>query len=169
MTINDIKNLFTILKSTYPHAYKDIDTKEKFDMVAQVWIELFSNIPFELAKAGLIQAIRTNKSGFPPTVSEILENCMDICKPKQELNPMESWGAVLITIRQYGSYRETEAIEQLDELTREAVKNIGYKNICLCEQDQLNTLRAQFRTHYEAFAKQKETFNIIREISVTTT
>ena len=58
-------------------------------------------------------------------------------------------------VRHYGYYREAEALESMDEITREACKRIGFINICLSEN--ITADRACFRQIYEQIAERKKT------------
>ena len=58
-----------------------------------------------------------------------------------------------MAIRRYGSYREVEALESLDELTRATVERLGYRSLCLSEEIEMD--RANFRRVYETLAERK--------------
>ena len=51
-------------------------------------------------------------------------------------------------------YNEAEALESMDEITRQAVKRLGFKNLCLSESQM--TDRANFRMIYEQVAERKK-------------
>ena len=57
---------------------------------------------------------------------------------------------VLRAIKMFGSYRETEALQSMTETTRQAVKRMGFRNICLSEN--IMAERANFRTIFEQIA-----------------
>lgn len=56
-------------------------------------------------------------------------------------------------IGQYGMYRTEEAMESFDEVTREAVKRLGFQNICLSEN--IVADRARFAEIYQAIQQRK--------------
>lgn len=58
-------------------------------------------------------------------------------------------------IGNFGSYREEEALESMSEITRKAVKKLGFRNICLSENSTAD--RANFRTIYEQMAENEYT------------
>jgi len=65
----------------------------------------------------------------------------------------DAWAEVLRAIRNFGSYRETEALESLNPLTRKAVNAIRYKDLCLSEN--IDVIRGQFRMAYETLEKRE--------------
>ena len=65
----------------------------------------------------------------------------------------DGWEEVLRAIKMFGSYRETEALQSMTETTRQAVKRMGFRNICLSEN--IMAERANFRTIFEQVADRK--------------
>lgn len=56
-------------------------------------------------------------------------------------------------IRRFGSYEEAAALESLPPLTRETVKRLGYRSLCLSENQIAD--RANFRDLYELLEKRE--------------
>jgi len=92
---------------------------------------------------------------FPPTIADLRQICFNTVVDIKDYGA--AWESVMKAIRFYGSYRETEALESLDELTRECVKRLGFKEICLSENVVAD--RANFRQIYENLEKRKRVDN----------
>jgi hypothetical protein len=58
-------------------------------------------------------------------------------------------------IRKYGMYNIGPALASLDPLTRQAVEQVGFREICLSEN--ISVERANFRMVYENLAERKKT------------
>lgn len=64
------------------------------------------------------------------------------------------WEQVENAIKIYGSYRQAEALESMDEITRDTVKRLGFYNLCMSENQTAD--RANFRMIYEQIAERKK-------------
>lgn len=114
------------------------------DQAMTLWYEQLKDIPYNVAEKTLNKWVASNK--WSPSIADIREQAINITQGNIE-GWGEAWEDVLRAIRRYGSYKEEEALESLDEVTRRAVKNIGYRNLCLSEEIQID--RANFRMIYE--------------------
>lgn len=111
----------------------------------EIWFELLADIPDELCMKALKEWIANNK--WAPHVSDIREYAA-----KAMQGPVKDWGSAWATvetaIRRYGMYNEAEAMESLDDITREVVKNLGFKSLCLSEADRIEFIKSQFKDLY---------------------
>lgn len=114
------------------------------DQAMTLWYEQLKDIPYNVAEKTLNKWVASNK--WSPSIADIREQAINITRGNIK-GWGEAWEDVLRAIRRYGSYKEEEALESLDEVTRRAVKNIGYRNLCLSEEIQID--RANFRMIYE--------------------
>ena len=132
-----------LLAAAYPSA------KAITEAQVEIWHECLQDLEPQEA----LTAIRAHIMGsqFFPTVHEIREQIAQIRVPQLESG--EAWGTVQKAIKHYGYYRELEAYGLMDDRTKEAVKAIGWQQICHTEQSSLGTLRAQFFKIYEGLAK----------------
>lgn len=82
----------------------------------------------------------------------------------------DEWQEVLSTVRSYGSYKETEALESLNPYTRKIVGYIGYYRICTStpeEQvwnkknfiEEYNSLKDKFTTELQLDNKEVNLLN----------
>lgn len=122
------------------------------NQAVELWYQQLGDIPYKLAEMALNKWVATNK--WSPSISEIRGMVAAI-----HTGDIKDWGAawedVRMAVRLYGSYQPAEALESLDELTRDCVRRIGYNNICFSEN--LANERANFRMIYEQLAERKKT------------
>lgn len=148
MTIKEFEVLCKGMKAVYtsPNFLPDTDS-------VKIWYQLLKDITYETANAAIQRYILTNK--FPPTVADIREGAASVMAGEKPLWS-DGWEEVLRAIRKFGYYRETDAMESFTETTREAVKRLGFRNICMSEN--IMTDRANFRMIFEEIAgrEQKE-------------
>lgn len=85
---------------------------------------------------------------FFPTIAEIRQTVAERRCTLPE--PAEAWGEVMRAIRDVGFYGRPH---WSSDAVRRAVAAIGWENICQCERDDLNTLRAQFERIFAAYRK----------------
>ena len=146
MDFDKFKILVKALKSVY--------TKDNFlpdaDSI-KIWYQLLKDIPYEVLNIAIQKYMMSNV--FPPTIADLRELSAEITEG-QIKDWGDGWEQVLRAIHSYGSYREKEALESMDELTRTCVKRMGFRNICLSEN--ISADRANFRMMYETLANRKK-------------
>lgn len=134
------------LKTYYP--------KEKLlpnQQAAELWFKQISDIPYDIAEIVLNKWVATNK--WSPSIADIREQAAGLTqKPIKDWG--DAWDDVRMAVRIYGSYQQKEAMDSLDELTKECVKRVGYINICMSEN--IATERANFRMIYNELANRKK-------------
>ena len=123
-----------------------IGTEEAMD----VWFALLHDLDYQILSKALQKYMLTNK--FKPTVAELREIYADLICPAIS-DWSEGWEQVSKAIGYYGIYRTEEAMESFDEVTREAVKRLGFQNICLSEN--IVADRARFAEIYQAIQQRK--------------
>lgn len=110
----------------------------------ELWFRQLQDIPFHVAEVALNQWVATNK--WSPSIADIRETAATV-----QHGDIPDWGdgweQVLMAIRKYGLYQEAEALESMDDITRQCVKRLGFRNICMSEN--ISTDRANFRMMYE--------------------
>lgn len=115
-----------------------------------VWFALLHDLDYQILSKALQKHMLTNK--FKPTVAELREIYADLICPVIS-DWSEGWEKVSKAIGHYGMYRTEEAMESFDEVTREAVKRLGFHNICLSEN--IVADRARFAEIYQAIQQRK--------------
>lgn len=150
-----IKETLTLLKVTYPTALKDLDKDTALAMI-KVWLNDFKDTNKEI----FLQAINNirNKSEFFPNVSQIKKE-IALLQTSEIPKAEEEWQEVISAVHRYGSYREQEALNSLNEYTRKIVELIGYYRICTSTQEEQTWNKKEFIGEYNAM-KDKQIENI---------
>lgn len=140
--------------ATFAAAMKTYYPKENLlpnAQAAELWFIELQDLPYEVAMIALRQYVHTSK--WSPTIADLRERAAGITLGEAP-DWGEAWQKVQNADRWYGMYREEEAVETLDELTRETVKRLGFQNICLSENAVAD--RARFKDIYEQLAERKK-------------
>ncbi|MGE5328091.1 MAG: replicative helicase loader/inhibitor [Deltaproteobacteria bacterium] len=150
MTKQDMTKIFAILATTYPQFEKLFENKDKLRFTVEIWHKSFNDIDFNIAEIAVQKLIL--ESPYPPTIADLRKQISDITTPKnQALDPADGWGEVTAAIRNFGYYREEEAIKSLSPLTAKVVRYLNWREICLCEEPGI--IRGQFMKMFEQIAK----------------
>lgn len=118
----------------------------------KVWYSLLQDLDYTIAQAAIQKYMLINE--FPPTIADIRKNAVSV-QAGDKKTWSEGWEEVMKAIGNFGSYREEEALESMSEITRKAVKKLGFRNICLSEN--ITADRANFRMIYEQMAENEYT------------
>ena len=120
------------------------------DQAMELWFRQLEDIPYKVAEAALNKWVATNK--WSPSIADLRELAAGI-----QFGDLPDWGEgwkqLQLAIRRYGSYRQQEAMAMLDDLTRQTVERLGFRNLCLSENQE--TDRANFRMIFEQLANRK--------------
>lgn len=158
MNTKEFEKLSDWIKTCYPRE-AILPTKAAMS----IWYEELKDLSFEAAFAAVRQHTQTSK--WSPTIADIRRLAAEISRPEGETADWGAgWEAVCKAISSCGYYREAEALERMDETTRQVVKRLGWKS--LCESTSPGTDRANFRQIYEQVAQQrKETAVLSAELT----
>lgn len=117
----------------------------------ELWFRELQDIDAKVAEAALRKWVSTNK--WSPSIADIRETAASV-KCGEIPDWGDGWEQVLKAIRKYGVYGIEEAMESFDPITRQCVKRLGFKNICMSEN--ISADRANFRMIYEQVAERKK-------------
>lgn len=117
----------------------------------ELWYRELQDIPYEVAEVALREHVHT--SNFSPSIAELRKTAY-VLQNGSIADWGKGWEQVLSAISRYGYCRADEALESMDEITRETVKRIGFSTIC--HSNNVIAERANFRMIYEELAKKKE-------------
>ena len=136
--------------ATFAAALKTYYPKENLlpnPQAMELWYRQLQDIPYQIAELTLNKWVSMNK--WSPSVADIREQAAAIrCGDKPLWS--DGWEEVLRAISKFGSYREAEALQSMTEVTRKAVKRLGFRNICM--SDNITADRANFRMIFEQIA-----------------
>jgi hypothetical protein len=148
----DIIKLVQILSANY----RKWPEEGKEDDVITLWDMMLSDLPLPVAKSAI--QYHLSKSVYPPTVADIRAAAARVSEVRT-IDWFEAWEKIGTAIRRFGSYRESEAIQSLPEDVARMVKHFTWRELCLNEN--IDTLRAQFRMAWETMSKRKQEQNIL--------
>ncbi len=140
--------------SIFASALRTYYPREKLlpnEQAMTLWYNQLQDIPYKVAEATLNKWVAIEK--WSPSIADIRQLATELVNGATK-DWGDGWEQVEKGIRRYGIYREAEALEDMDELTRQAVKRLGFKNLCL--SDNMQADRANFRMIYEQLAERKE-------------
>lgn len=136
--------------TTLVKALKSVYTSPNFlpdEWSVKLWYSMLKDIPYEVLNIGIQRYIGTNR--YPPTIADLRASI----SPKEQ-DWSEAWEEVKRAVRMYGSYNEAKALESMSPFTREIVERLGFREICLTENE--DVYRANFRMAYEQGAKKRD-------------
>lgn len=117
----------------------------------ELWWRQLQDVPYDAAEAILNKWVATNK--WSPSIADIRESIAEIQRGGPAPDWGDAWEQAMRAIRRFGSYEEAAALESLPPLTRETVKRLGYRSLCLSENQIAD--RANFRQVYEILEKRE--------------
>lgn len=124
----------------------------------ELWYMELQDLSYNVAMMALREHVHTSK--WSPSISELRERAATI-RDGETLDWGEAWATVQQAIRRKGMYRESEALEGMDEVTRATVERLGFQSLCLSENAVAD--RARFKDIYEQVAQRKKRENQLPE------
>lgn len=140
--------------ATFAAALKTYYPKENIlpnSQAMELWYRQLQDIPYKVAEAALNKWVATHK--WSPAISEIRAVANTVTSGETPLWS-DGWEKVQAAIRYHGYYGENEAMASFDEVTRQAVKQLGFKELCLSENSKQD--RANFRDIFNMIAERKQ-------------
>jgi len=117
----------------------------------RMYERLLLDLDFETAKAGINHLMATSK--FLPSIAEIREEAVTTKVGPVRLG-MEAWGDVVEAIRKHGVYPSlmpgAPKLEFADPIVAECVRVMGWRELCLSENDMAD--RSRFCDLYNGLA-----------------
>jgi len=144
MTKGEVAKLLVVLAASYPKFEVD-------DVKVQVWHEMLGDLDYAVASMAVKKIIMQNT--FPPAIAEVRKAAAELTNP-ENLTSSEAWGEVTRAIRNYGYYREGEALASMSPTTAQVVRYMGWREICLSEEPEI--LRAHFLKMYDQVAAREQ-------------
>lgn len=147
MTVQEFGTISAAIKAAWPQANIMPDKQS-----INVWYTMLADLDYKACMIAIKEHMSTCR--FAPSIAELRERCSNVtCAPVQSWG--DAWEDVISAIRFCGMYREEEALQRMDAITRQCVKRLGFQNLCTSEN--ITADRANFRMIYEQEQKtQKE-------------
>jgi hypothetical protein len=143
MTRAESARLFAVISGAFPHVHVTDDTRD-------IYVAMLGDLDVKVANEAVRKLLATAK--FMPTIAEIRAKAAELVHGPR-LNGGEAWGAIVEAIQRVGSYRPAPRFT--DPLVGECVKLMGWKNLCLGENDAAD--RARFIQLYDQLSQQQRT------------
>ena len=147
--------------SLFASALRTYYPREKLlpnEQAMTLWYNQLQDIPYKVAEATLNKWVAIEK--WSPSIADIRQLATELVNGATK-DWGDGWEQVEKAIRRYGTYREAEALEDMDDLTRQAVKRLGFKNLCL--SDNMQADRANFRMLYDQITNRQNQNNQLPE------
>lgn len=128
------------------------------EQALELWYRQLQDLPYKVACAILDKWVATEK--WPPSIADI-RGLAAAVNVGEVPTWAEAWQKANDAIRRFGSYGEREALSSLDPLTRKTVECLGYRELCLSENQVAD--RANFRQAYENLAKRQMEYERVPE------
>lgn len=146
MNKKEFATFVAAMKAYYPKE-KALNSQEQM----QLWYQMLADIPADIAGMALQKIAATEK--WMPSIAEIRQAAVTVQLP-EGCDWSSGWDEAQKAMRKYGQYNAAEALASLSEITRETVKRLGFRNLCISENPAAD--RANFRMTYEQLAMQKK-------------
>ena len=121
------------------------------DAATEVWYRKLADIPYTVMAAVVDKWIETKSN--PPTIADLRAEAASAINGETPIWT-DGWEQVRKAVCRYGYMRKDEALASMDPLTARAASLLGWQQIC--ESENVDVVRANFRMTYESLAKQKE-------------
>lgn len=122
------------------------------DEALGLWFQELKDIPYPIAETALRKWVNTSK--WSPTIADIREFSFANANGEQA-DYGEAWQEVMKSIQRWGMYREEQALENMDPLTKQVVQRLGFRSICTSEN--ITADRANFRMIFEELSSREKT------------
>jgi len=143
MTKNEVRDMLGIIAELYPRYFKNPSP-----LTVEAWHRVLGDLDNDLALFALEKHTTTNT--FPPSVAEIRAAAVHVTNAPM-LTDGEAWDEVTTAMRQYGSYREADALTSMSITTRKCVQAITWRELCLTED--IMATRAHFFKIYNSVSR----------------
>ena len=114
----------------------------------ELWFMQLKDIDYSIAELTLNRWVSLNK--WSPSIAEIREGAAEITGGSIK-DWSDAWEEVRDAMRTFGRYEADKAVESLDDITKEAVRRLGFFR--LCESTNQIADRANFREVYTDLAE----------------
>lgn len=117
----------------------------------ELWYRELCDIPYEVAEAALRKWVSISK--WSPAIADIREQAATL-RNGEIPSWSDGWDECCRAIKKHGMYGVNKAMEELTGITKETVKRLGFKELCISENPM--TDRANFRKIFEELAMKKQ-------------
>lgn len=152
MTVQEFGTISAAIKAAWPQANIMPDKQS-----INVWYTMLADLDYNACLIAIKEHMSTCR--FAPSIAELRERCSNVTSAEIK-DWGDAWEDVISAIRFCGMYREDEALQRMDAITRKCVKRLGFQNLCTSEN--ITADRANFRMIYE---QEQKTQKELRQLS----
>lgn len=159
-TDTTVKQVLALLATNYPEQVAKLSETE-LSLRRQLFVQALADIDDETLKAACLRHVAT--SPFFPKVSELRAAAVAItCQPSPD--PVEAWGVLRKAMSRYGAYGVPCGEEDGwgyrppvfdDPIINHLVKQFGWRELCLSDEDTAMSDRARFLDAYARLAQRE--------------
>lgn len=160
MTREETKKLLMTIRAIYPN----FNVKpEEMTFTLNAWQMMLEEYPAKVVNAALQIYVKTNNTGFAPSVSQII-GCMHKPSEVEQLSEGEAWAMVKKAI-QDGSYHSEERFNELPPLVQRAIGGAEMiRQWAQTDSDEVNTvIMSNFQRTYRAVLSKQDFNNKVPE------
>lgn len=147
MTRDETINILMSIQAAYPN-FKVPDKT----IAVNTWYSLLEEYTYEQVSSAIKRYIQTNKSGFAPSIGQVIEQICNIYS-NDTLNEMEAWGLVQKAVRN-STYHAEEEFQKLPEIVQRSIVSPGqlreWATMESIDGRALNVMQSNFMRTYRA-------------------
>lgn len=153
MTIEETKKLITVMIASYPN-YKP----ESMQMTLSVWKEMLADYDYRTVAVALKTYIATDKSGFAPSIGQIIDNIVKVNAPAT-MGEQEAWSLVRKALEN-GIYNSQREFDNLPDLVQKAVGSANQLHVWASDPDyNESVMSSNFMRSYRTICARQEEYN----------
>lgn len=145
MTANEFAEIAAVITTAFPWANIFPNSQ-----AMEIWYRKLSDIPYDVMTAVVNRWVETKTQ--PPTIAAIRQEA-DIVVNGLPPTWADGWEQVVKAIGRFGYMQREAALSSMDTVTAETVRRIGWQQIC--ESENVDAIRANFRMVYEILAQRE--------------
>lgn len=153
MTRDETKELLMTIRAVYPN----FNVKpEEMTPTINAWHLLLEEYPMQAAKIALQIYVKTNNTGFAPSVSQLI-GCMYALSKNEQLSEGEAWAQVKKAIRD-STYHSEERYAELPESIQQAIGSAQMlREWAMSDSSEVNTvIMSNFQRSYRAVVARQD-------------
>lgn len=125
------------------------------EVKARVYYEALRDLPRESLAFAVVAYLKTAETAFLPMPGTLRKLAAGYSRG-QPMSAEIAWGNLLQMVRRFGAEMAGKAMEEMDSLTREAVRACGgFVALCWMTEDTKGQFRKNFRDAYEKEVKKQ--------------
>lgn len=152
MTRDETIKILMVVQAAYPN-YNPQDKT----ITVNLWSEMLEEFSYQQVVAALKSYIRTDKSGFAPSIGDVVDKVQAIFGEESE-NDAEAWGLVWKAIKSSGDFeRAKHNFENLPETIQRSVGSPGQlREWALTQNLNIEVVSSNFRRTYRTELQRKQ-------------